>query len=141
LRGWTGSYLALLMDYSDKAESKRQAKDALQSLREAERFLEEITRFGAEIQLTRQEFDALVAELRAMRKELLGWQVLAVSLLENEFVPVRVFKPWASYSQIHIWSKLPADQSPIETRLLNKKSCCRPSDFFAALKRHGRARG
>lgn len=125
------------MDYDDKAKSKREAKDALRALREAERYLEEITKFNAEIQITRTEFDALVVELRGAQREMHGWRALALTFLDNEFVPVSVFRVWASYAVIRLWSRKPQD--PLETRRLNGKLTCRPGDFFRALHRHGDA--
>jgi hypothetical protein len=128
------------MEYDEKNESKRRARNALQAAREVERYIEEISGFSADVQITRKEFDAAVAEVRKVAKDALRWQAFSLAVLEDEPCPVSLFKPWASYAQIRLWSMRPKDQAPLRTQLLNGKLCVVPTEFFSALKRHGRAR-
>ncbi|HEX2100601.1 MAG TPA: hypothetical protein VHF69_08065 [Candidatus Synoicihabitans sp.] len=62
---------------------------------------------------------------------------LALAYLADEPCPLELFRPWASRVTVWRWTK--AKEEPLATELLNGKVCCRPSAFFRALKKHGRA--
>lgn len=123
------------INFQRKTESKRQAKDALRALNEARDYLTEVTSFRGEIPPTRAEFDAAVFEMRELRTEYLEMRALLMAYLEDEPCPQQMFTAWASTPRIRDWRN--AETDPLPTVELNGKVCIRPSDFFAALKRHG----
>lgn len=85
--------------------------------------------------------DGLTEHARAFFKKLDAREEQCVALvlaaLEDQPCPCALFKPWASWDTITAWSKKSVD--PLPTQLLNGKLCVVPSQFFAALKRHGKA--
>lgn len=84
--------------------------------------------------------DGLTEHARAFFKKLDAREeqcvALALAALADQPCPCSLFRPWASWDVINAWSKKETD--PLKTELLNGKLCLRPSDFFAALKRHGK---
>jgi hypothetical protein len=123
------------VNWQRKTESKRRAKDALRAVNEARDYLMEVTSFRGEIPPTRAEFDAAVFEMRELRIEYLGMRALLMAYLEDEPCPQQMFSVWASRPRILEWRN--AEKDPLPAVELNGKICVRPSDFFAALKRHG----
>lgn len=79
-------------------------------------------------------FEHALADLRHERE----WShAMVLAVIADEPVPVSLFRPWACRATIWRWStQVEKDRMP--TELLNGKTCVRPSDFFAALKLHGR---
>lgn len=126
------------INYQRKAESKRQAKDALRALNEAREYLAEVTSFRGEIPPTRAEFDAAVFEMRELRIEYLEMRALMMSYIEDRPCPQQLFAPWASTATILKWRKNPVN--PLPFAVLNKRVCIRPHDFFSALEEQGKSK-
>lgn len=90
-----------------------------------------------ELPITLDDFEARVKKFYAELDERQAQaNALIFAALQDQPCPCALFKPWASWDTISAWSKKETD--PLKTELLNGKLCLRPSDFFAALKRHGK---
>ena len=120
-------------------EKKREARSALEAIRTAERYLAALARSG-EIPTTPEDLAHAVAEFKgALSANQAAANALVLAVLNNEPCPVSLFKPWASYAQIRLWS-MRTDEHKLTTELLNGKLTVRPVDFFRALKALGRAK-
>ena len=118
-------------------EKRGEARSALEAIRTAERYLAAIARTG-EIPTTPEDLAQAVAEFRgALSANQAAANALVLAVLNNEPCPVSLFKPWASYAQIRLWS-MRDDEHRLTTELLNGKLTVRPVDFFRVLKALGK---
>ncbi|GEM_PF-3969859 len=116
----------------------RDVKNALRSLEVAHDYLVTLTK-GAEIPITPKDLHKAVDEFHEILvSNQAAANALVVAVLGDEPCPVSLFKPWASYGQIRLWSKR-TDGDRLVTEILNGKTCVRPSAFFVALKTLGKA--
>jgi hypothetical protein len=121
------------------SKAQRDAREALRQLDTTRKYLEALAA-GADIPVTPDDLRQAIKDFRATlvtNQDASNAMVLAV--LQDEPCPVSLFKPWASYAQIRLWSKR-TDDDRLETELLNGKLCVRPRAFFAALKKLGKPR-
>ena len=125
------------INHDRKMESKRCAKDALRALDQARAYLAEVTSFRGEIPPTRAEFDAVAFEMRELRNEYLQMRALVLAFFEGKPCPQQLFAPWASTCSIFKWRHAPSE--PLQVEILNGRIMVTPENFFAALRRHGKA--
>lgn len=111
-------------------------KAALEAIEQAQDYLRTLAA-GAEIPVTPADLRQAVEDFRdVLLTNQAAANALVLAVLADEPCPVSLFRPWASYAQIRLWSKRPgADRLP--TLILNGKLCAKPSHFFAALKTLG----
>lgn len=70
--------------------------------------------------------------MAALKKNQEAANALVLAVLADEPCPVSLFRPWASYAQIRLWSM--SEKKPLSTVKLNGKLCVKPTDFFRALR-------
>lgn len=72
----------------------------------------------------------LLALFRAEKDaSLRGMQQFVLSLVNDTYVPVDMFKPWASARRFREWRDHPDHK--LDVRIIHDRSCVRPTDFFA----------
>jgi hypothetical protein len=118
--------------------AQKRVKDALKSIEDAQRYLASLAK-GADIPMTPEDLAKAVETFRAaLTENQAAANALVLAVLGDEPCPVSLFKPWASYAQIRLWSKRETDR--LETEVLNGKLCVKPTAFFATLKKLGKAK-
>lgn len=119
-----------------RAQQHAGAKDAISSLKRAEQFISELQE-GAKIPVTPDDLKRGIEEFSAtLKKNQDAANALVLAVLADEPCPVSLFRPWASYAQIRLWAM--RDKKPLPTQKLNGKLCVKPTDFFRALREHGK---
>lgn len=120
-------------------EQIREVKEHAAAAKRAAEFFTLLAKSG-DIPITPDNFKERVEEFFANLDERFGAaNALVLAAHRDEWCPVSLFKPWASYATIRIWSmSIGPDRLP--TQLLNGKLCVQPSAFFKALHRLGKAK-
>lgn len=123
---------------STRAQTARDTKEHARNAAKAAEFFVGLAKAG-QLPVTSEDFRERVEEFFAKLDERQGVaNALVLGAIKDEPCPVSLFKPWASYDQIRLWSKRD-DADRLETEVLNGKLCVKPSAFFTALKKLGRA--
>lgn len=126
------------MAVASQSTSARSAKDHAKAVQMAGEFFAMLAKSG-ELPITPEDFERRVKEFFTRLEDMQNVsQALTLAALNDELCPIALFKPWASYSVIRQWS-MRTDADRLETQMLNGKLCVRPSAFFAAFKKLGRA--
>lgn len=119
----------------DTLKGKAEAKEHARAITAAAEFFAAAAKRG-ELPLTEAEFEARVKEFYAKLEENVKLSnALLLAVLRDEPCPQVLFAPWASTHAIWQWRH--ATKDPMPAQMLNGKVMIRPSDFFAALRRHG----
>lgn len=119
-------------------DKQREARAALEALRTAERYLAALARTG-EIPTTPADLAQAIEQFKStLTANQASANALVLAVLNNEPCPVSLFKPWASYAQIRLWS-LRNDEHRLPAEVLNGKLTVRPVDFFRVLKALGKS--
>jgi hypothetical protein len=121
---------------SDSLQSKADAKNHAAAIAKAAEFFSAAAKRG-ELPLTPEEFETRVTEFyRGLEAKLELSNALLLAVQLDQPCPQSLFAPWASTAAIWQWRK--AEKNPLPAVSLNGKVCIKPSDFFAALKTHGK---
>ena len=103
----------------------------------AAEFFQQLAR-NADLPLTEQAFEERVRQfVTDLDKRLALSNAIVMAVLRDEPMPQSAFALWASPSVIWHWRN--AKKNPLPTVELNGKIAIKPSDFFTALKLHGKA--
>lgn len=120
------------------APAQSKAQRVLRQLEEAREFIEEIVTAQA-LPVTRDELAAEVDLFRdALRNGHKASAALIMAVLDDQPIPQTAYAAWASKTVIYAWRK--AETNPLPAVELNGQVCVKPSDFFKALREHGRAK-
>lgn len=120
-------------DYERKAEAKTHAL----AIERAAVFFAAAAKRG-ELPLTPDEFEERVKEFFTGLETKLGLSnALMMAAWEDRPVPQACYKAWASAPVVYTWRH--AEKNPLPVVTLNGKIMIKPSDFFAALRTHGRS--
>lgn len=117
--------------------TKEAVRAQAESLLQAAEFFQTLAR-RSELPLTPDEFDARVKAFYEQLDEKLALSnAIVMAVLRDEPMPQSVYSPWASSSMLWQWRA--ASEHPLPFSVFNGKVMIKPSDFFAALKHHGKA--
>lgn len=96
---------------------------------------------SGELPLTPADLEAAVKKFQTeLKRSEKATNAFLAAYLKDEPLPQSYFEAWASVETMYRWRMLPADQAPLVTETLNGKVCIKPTEFFRALKLHGRAK-